>query len=124
MSDAKPAEDDERADAAVSELPPVTSIRRYRYREGDHLVVRINERITDATGDYVRTIVSMTLGVPRDCILILSQGSDLKVVRNVPEAQVEPLKDPLRDPFFQPEGYAHWCDTCKIWRKSASHCGL
>lgn len=81
--------DNAQPDYAKKELPPlpaVTNIRRYRYRPGDRIVVRVNYRLGDYEGDRVQEIVAMRLGIPdpRD-VLVLDSGSDIKVLRNTAE---------------------------------------
>lgn len=66
-------------------FPKVTSIRRYRYRAGDRIIVRINQRISMDEMRRALDIVSESLGVPRNCVLILDHGDDVKILRNTEE---------------------------------------
>jgi hypothetical protein len=65
------------------ELPPITNIRRYRYRPGDKIVVRIQRRLSSEMADYVQKVVASRLDLPSmNDVLILDEGNDVKVLRN------------------------------------------
>ena len=65
------------------ELPPITNIRRYRYRPGDKIVVRINMRLSQDEAQHVKGVVANTLVLPSlDDVLVIDAGGDIKVLRN------------------------------------------
>jgi len=66
-------------------LPEVQNIRRYRYRSGDRIIIRILENTDQITGESIIDLVSATLGVPSEHILLFKRGSDIKVMREVKE---------------------------------------
>lgn len=67
-------------------MPPITNIRRYRYRPGDRIIVRINQRLSQYDGNRVRQIIADALSIPNaEYVLILDGGADVKVLRNTQE---------------------------------------
>lgn len=67
-------------------IPPIVSIRRYRYRPGDRLIVRINQRVDMAQADWIQRMVAERMGIPNvGDVLVLDNGSDIKVMRNTEE---------------------------------------
>jgi hypothetical protein len=76
------------------ELPPITNIRRYRYRPGDKIVVRLQQRLSLEEGDFIQRLVAERLGIPSlSHILVIDNRGDIKVLRNTEEGANESRKD-------------------------------
>lgn len=68
-------------------MPPITNIRRYRYRPGDRIIARINHRLDQSMAVYVQRMIAERLGIPNiGDVLVLDAGGDIKVMRNTAEA--------------------------------------
>jgi hypothetical protein len=68
------------------ELPPITNIRRYRYRPGDKIIVRLQRRLSQDMVNYVQKVVANRLGLPNlGDVLVLDEGNDIRILRNTQE---------------------------------------
>lgn len=72
----------------MTDLPPITNIRRYRYRPGDRIIVRINQRLSEDEARHAQETVADVLGIPRISeVLVLDSGADIKVLRNTSDPE-------------------------------------
>jgi len=61
-------------------IPEITEVQRLRLEPGDKVAVRVPDRISAQSADFIKEHVSAVLGIGPDSVLVLGSGISLAVV--------------------------------------------